>query len=162
MNIQKLITASEVISTAFVDQNLGTEKIKDEYIEVAQESFLRPILGDDFYDEVLANYNESPYTTLITQFKSALAYYVKYLALPEVMVHITNKGALMAYSGSSNPVDSKGRGDVRAVCLQMAENYAAAAVRWLQSDTVETDYPTYYRNQNIKNRIGNRKGGLVL
>ena len=159
--MNKLITASEVRTLAFIDQNINTSKIKDAYIEVAQEQYLRPLWGDDFYDEVLAAYDTSPYTTLITQYKPALAYYVKYIALPEIMVQITDKGALLANSGSGNPLDSKGRGDVRAVTLQMAETYSDIATRWLEQDTQRAIYTTYKKNDNVRNRI-TRKGGLII
>lgn len=159
--MNKLISASEVISKAFIDQNINTAKIKDAYIEVAQESYLRPILGDDFYDEVLANYTTSPYSTLVAQLKSALAFYVKYIALPEIMVSVTDKGALLAQSSSNQPLDAKGRGDVRATALQMADNYAKIAIRWLESDSIIGSYPGYSEGKNIQKRI-TRKGGLII
>lgn len=156
-----LITPTEVRTLAFIDQNINTAKILTAYIEVAQESYLRPILGNDFYDEVLVNYSTVPYSTLVTQFKPALAYFVKYIALPEIMVQVTDKGALMAHTGSGNPVDSKARGDVRTVALQMGEKYAEIAKRWLESDAIYPLFTGYSKGENIKNRI-TRKGGLVL
>jgi len=161
MTYQALITANEVISIAFMDSNLATSKIKDEFIKVAQETYIRELLGDDFYEEVLENYNTSPYDDLVTQIKPALAYYVKYLALPDIITKITNKGAALSTSNTTEQVDSVGRGQVRRTALEMGDKYAEIVTRWIQHDDNKNDFPNYYKNNNVRNRVS-RKCGFIF
>ena len=49
-----LITASEVISTAFTNTNTDTALIKDSFIEIAQYNHLRPVIGEDLYNKIIS------------------------------------------------------------------------------------------------------------
>jgi hypothetical protein len=72
-----LITPLEVISFAYIT-NLDETLIKEEIISSAQYTYIRPILTEPLYNDVVAN--PIDYSALIGKFiKPCLAFYVKYL-----------------------------------------------------------------------------------
>ena len=72
-----LTSDTEVVSKAYITL-VDSSFIKDEVIDVAQDTYIRPILGDALFADVLAN--QSNYTTLIADYiKPCIAFYVKYL-----------------------------------------------------------------------------------
>lgn len=72
-----LITIREVIELAYItliDDNL----IKDEIIDAAEKTWIKPVLTTDLYNDVISN--PGGYSTLIDPYiKPCLAFYVKYL-----------------------------------------------------------------------------------
>ena len=81
--MEKLIQISQVIDEAFT-RSIGEGKFNKSVIETVQYKYLRPILGDDFFDAVLANPTSSDYITLLTYIKPVLAWYVKYHSLSDI------------------------------------------------------------------------------
>ena len=48
-----LITAAEVINRAFTNANTDTSLIKSTFIEISELNHIRPVLGEDLYNEIL-------------------------------------------------------------------------------------------------------------
>ncbi len=72
-----LITDTEVISKAYITI-VDKSFIKDEIIDVAQRTYIKPVLGVALFEDVLQN--PSNYTTLINDYISpCLAFFIKYL-----------------------------------------------------------------------------------
>lgn len=72
-----LITPREVIEIAYITQ-VDDTMIKDHIIDVAEQAFIKPVLNDLLYQEVVNK--PGNYVTLIDDFiKPCLAFYVKYL-----------------------------------------------------------------------------------
>ncbi|MCB2218970.1 MAG: hypothetical protein KQI35_01155 [Bacteroidetes bacterium] len=72
-----LITATEIISLAYIT-NLDEKLIKDQVIDVAEKSYISPILGSDFFKQV--SNDPASYSTLVDTFiKPCIAFFVKYL-----------------------------------------------------------------------------------
>ena len=137
-----LITAQQVVDEAFQDVNMFASKIKDAHIEVAQEDYLRPILGDDFYDHMVANHDQPPYVDLIADYLlKPLAFFVKYVVLPEVTISITALGMTMTQPEGTIAVSDKQAGLMR----EQAKNNAIAlmnkAMRYIDdNDDTFTEY----------------------
>lgn len=72
-----LSTIREIIETAYIT-NIDDNLIKEEIVMAAQYQYIKPILTDNLYKDVLANPSE--YSDLVGKFiKPCLAFYVKYL-----------------------------------------------------------------------------------
>ena len=72
-----LITDTEVISKAYITI-VDKSFIKIEIINVAQHTYIKPVLGITLFEDVLQN--PSNYTTLINDYISpCLAFFIKYL-----------------------------------------------------------------------------------
>jgi len=72
-----LIPVADVIRIAYIT-SIDVNLIKDEVVITAQHTYIKPILGEVLYEEVIANQDQYP--TLLGDFiMPCLAFYVKYL-----------------------------------------------------------------------------------
>jgi hypothetical protein len=96
-----MITAAEVQDLAF-DRKIETAKITDSIIEAANFSYIRPILTENFYDYVVANVAD--YQALVDDYiKPCLAYYIKYLIMPDIVTEVSERGAFILESENATP-----------------------------------------------------------
>ena len=127
-----LITATETVSLSFVDgANFKTSKIKDAVIFAAQEQWIRPILGDTFYYELQTqvrnnSLNNANLTLLNTHIKQTLAFYVKYVVLPDLSYNLSNKGIKESFGQYSKAVSSEEKSIKRQAALTTADSLAGA------------------------------------
>lgn len=92
-----LITPQEIIDNAFSPrEEISAQLIRPSKIDIAQEFFVRPKVGDKMY-ECLEN---GKYEQFNDKFiKPALAYFVRYSIVEELCVALGDNGAIF-YSGS--------------------------------------------------------------
>ena len=70
-----LITSAEVITLAYITK-LDVNLIKDHIIDAVQHTYIKPVLSEPLYNDVIAN--PGNYTTLIDNYiKPCLAFFVK-------------------------------------------------------------------------------------
>lgn len=163
MAFSSLITKAEVISLVFIDQNLNQTKIKDALLQVAHLEFIKPFLGEDFYDDLMANPAKNVgYSTLITDYlKPALAYYVKYLLEPEISFDLGNKGTQVLNGDFSQPASKDQRAVYRDRARNNAQTLLEEARRYIEDD--EDDYFTeYYSNDNVQNKVMTKGDFIIL
>ncbi|MEF9949769.1 MAG: hypothetical protein RR752_01160 [Mucinivorans sp.] len=93
-----LITASEVVNLAFAArETISPSSIRSLKIDIAQEHFLRPRVGEALFDEM----TEGQHPDLVTNYiKPALACFVRYGMIEELAIAVGDKGALV-YSSST-------------------------------------------------------------
>jgi hypothetical protein len=156
-----LLTAAEVISIAFNDKNYLSGKILSSHLEIAHEALLRPALGDDFYAELTdtvltAGVNK---TFADTYLKGPLAWYVRYLILPEIYVHVSNTGLLMAQTEGTATASDKQAGLVRDQAKANADILMRKALFYLEENI--DDFPTFSSNETVND---NTKviGGIIF
>lgn len=151
-----LMTASEVISSAF-DRSVESTKIPSQLITAAQDKHVRPILGDDFYDAVVAD--TVTYATLITQIKPMLAQYVKYWALPKIFVETGSVG-MARIQGQNRQSANKDEMEVlRQDALYVARMHGEILRKYL--DDNQSSYPLYFKGSNPQEQVKIR-GGIVM
>ena len=72
-----LISPSDVVQLAYIT-SIDVNLIKDEVVITAQHTYIKPILGNVLYEDIIAN--QGRYPTLLGDFiMPCLAFYVKYL-----------------------------------------------------------------------------------
>lgn len=93
-----LITPAEVIRHAFSSrERISPDSIRPLKIDIAQEHFIRPRLGDELFEKMV----EGSYPDFVDQYLNpALAHFVRYGLIPELCVEVGDRGALV-YSASS-------------------------------------------------------------
>ena len=167
---EKLITAQEVIDLAIPSTKVRTGFIKDAIIDIAQQDFIYPVLGEYYQTEKADNiYNmitETPYAdlaakykTLITDYiKPALAFYIKYLIVPDIFAQITNVGVQQNDTENSHSVTAKDKDMLRSQAKKNAETLMAKLTRYLNNSD---DFPEYSSATNKFNTISH-KGGLIF
>jgi len=148
----RLISPSEVKNKAINAKNFDVNLILDSYILAAELDDIKPILGDDLYDDIIAN--QSNYTTLLVYIKNALAFYVLIKALPFIYTHIVNRGVVVNYGDGEQVVTGEEKSDILTALKRMAEAYLNELLRYLEDNG---DNYTYWYG-------GSRKvvGGIIF
>jgi len=156
----KLITSAQVVSLAFDDVNLYTSKIKDAHIYVAQEEYLRPLLGQDFYDDMIAKSEQSPYSDLITNYLIIpLAYFVKYVALPELTISVSSLGMNLVQPEGTIAATDRQAGLMREQAMDVAKALMDKAIRYIEDN--ETTFTEYNQADTVKSET-KVLGGIIF
>ena len=155
-----LITSAEVVALAFPDRNFLSAKILDSHIQVAQEAFLRPALGEDFYALLTSLTPEGDNATLVNDYlKPALAYYVRFVILPDIMVHAANSGLNMVQPQGTVIASDRQAGLLRDQARQNAETLLTVAMRYIQQNP--SLFPLYEFSSTTRSRT-RLLGGVIF
>jgi len=163
----QLITAAKVIELAFTRKNTDPLLIKTQFIEIAQEEHIRPILTDDLYDDIVAKNDASTLAgkdlILLEQFiQPALAFYVKFEALPEINMNTGSKGTRQLGDEVSSASSSKDRADLYAKVKSHADTLRNKITRFIEDeDNIDDFTPLYVRSKNVSNSTS-FLGGIVV
>lgn len=113
------------------------------YILAVQSNYVRPLLGKDFYSEIMSQSSSNTLTTanqeIVTRMQKAIAYWVWSELVWEITFRTTNTGVV-----SSND-DKFTVADPSVVTIQM-ERYKNLAEAWWNSDVKDylCDNPSLY------------------
>jgi len=151
-----LLTTDKVIELAFT-RKIELKNIPSNIIESIQERYIRPMLGNDFFDALIAS--PSTYTTLLVYIKPILAYYVKLYLLPELFIKISNTG-LNRIEGNNRKITSKEDFSIiETSTLKFIDVHTDRLTRYLNDNSA--NYPLYYKWKNPENRIS-ISGGIIF
>lgn len=162
----QLISAQEIVNKAFVNKNTSLLFFKVEFIEIAQEEHIRPVLTDKLYDDIVAKNDAGPLTgkdlILLNDFiKPALAHYVKWEVLPEINMQTSSKGTRQLGDEVSSASSSKDRADLYARVKSQADTLRDKITRFIQNEDNIDDFPLYRRGENVANST-EFIGGVVI
>ena len=161
MAITLLITAKEIIDTAFTNKNVLEMLIKDTLIRATQEQYIRPVLND-LYPILLAGSLTTDNQELVDDFvKPCLAYYVKAENLPDMSFNTTSKGPVTIDDEFTSPITDRQRSILIKKTLDIANALRDEMVRFLEDDDNIDKYPDYLPSANIGKKVSNF-GGIVL
>lgn len=155
----EIISCEEVRELALKTATFDDALIED-YILPAQRQYLRPFLGDDFYDEILDQAENvgtltADNNTLIDDYlKPMLAYYIVYDAFPSIAVNITSRGIMVNESETSVAASSSTQSMLRQNYLSMGERWEKDADKFIkdQQEADSTKYPDYCPKSNFNNK----------
>lgn len=151
-----LITAAQVISTAFTNASFDDYLIRPQIIRSAEVQYIRPALGDELYALVVAEHEAGVYTlenqTLVEDYiQPALAYYVKMLVLPDLNINTGSQGLMVNGSEFSTQAVSSMRAELAQATKQIADSIIADMIK-LITDDEDNNYPTFYTGSNITSK----------
>ena len=130
-----LITAQEVINLAFTDRNFLPGKILDSQIKVAQEGFMLPALGDNLYTLLTTAVPSGSNAILVNDYlKPALAWFVRYVILPEIGVHASNTGVQVVTPNGSQTASDKQAGTLREQAKANGDILLGVALRYIEQN----------------------------
>lgn len=162
----QLISAQEVISKSFTNKNTLELLIKENFIEVAQEQHIRPVLGDDFYDEIVTQNNDNNLSVdnklLLNDFiKDALAFYVKFEVLDDISFNTTSKGVRAIDDEFTSPATDTQRANLALKIRSHADTLRDKMIRFIEDEDNIDNYPTYKKFENVTKSV-TTFGGIVL
>lgn len=160
--LELLITQTEVIEIAFTNKNVSPKQIMDSFIEAAQLEHIRPALTEDLYNDVLANPTSVANKPLIPKIKKALAFYVKYEALPDMHVEATKQGLQVNSNEFGTAASDKGRADLRQTAFNHGQTFRDELIKFIEDeDNIET-YEDLYASSNSIPSKSSFNGGIVI
>jgi len=155
----EIITATEVLTK--IPNNDFDPALVDEYIIKAQRKYIRPLLGEDFYDEILtqsaAASLTSDNTTLVNSYlKPCLSYYVIYESLPQIKNSISSSGVVEFGHEFANAAPRRDYAALRSQILTDADDWRAEVIKFIK-DSQEDDsskFPLWEKIDNYQNKYG--------
>ena len=140
-----LITAAEVINRAFTNANTDTSLIKSTFIEISELNHIRPVLGEDLYNEILTQslgtLTALNSVLLESYIKDYLAFCVKFEVLPDISYNTTSQGVVENLADFTNPVSEKKLAFLRTETYRKADTFKKKMVEYLVDN--HSDYPLW-------------------
>ena len=150
------MTKGDVISTAF-ERDIATTKIPDDLIDSVQQRHIMPMLGEDFYDDLVAN--QANYTTLIAYLKPVLAFYVAYYTLPKIYNEIGSTGIAQIQGKNRQQANKGDLVTMQNYMLDAAEMYAKRLAKYLDDNS--SSFSLYSKGDNPVEQIS-IIGGIIF
>ena len=143
----QFITPTAAVTAAFNrDVTSITAKVPDGTLESIQETHIREILGDDFYEVVLAVVvaETSTYDTLIdTYLTPIIAQWVKYYILPDVFYEIGGAGVARIPGQGRQAVPVEEIAKIRGAIQEKIDLYIKRLIQYLEDNKDEIIYAEY-------------------
>lgn len=157
------ITPQEVLDIAFDNKNILLSKIPDIKIQIAELSWIRPVITQDLYDRLNRTTGlTAAETSIKTSIKNALAFFVKYECLPDINIQSTNKGSQIPQTPYSDAGGAKERTEQRDVAKRHGEILLDEIIRFIEDEANYDNFKNYYsRVENVNNRVS-RNHGIII
>jgi hypothetical protein len=136
-----------------LNQNIDTKDIMPN-IPLAQDMYIQPILGSQFYNSLLISYSAQTLNSneeyLVSLIKPCLAYYSAYETVPYLNYQLKNKGMQRQFGDNSADVDMASMNFLRNSLKNRAEFYAERIQNYLMfNGNLFPNYVTQATNQDI-------------
>lgn len=160
------VSETYIRENTVLNQNLDINDVVNN-INVAQDMFIQPVLGTNFYNELLTKYNNqtlnSDETTLVLHIKPGLAYRASEMALPFIQYQIKNKGPQSQSGDNSDSVETSVLSYLRNELANRAEFYEQRLVNYLCDNS--SLFPGYISGNDTDIKPtdeGNYDGGFAF
>jgi len=157
----EIYTTAEVI-TAVIPNADFDPSLLDKRLLKCQRKYLRDLIGEDFYDEILTEFAAGTLTadnlTLLNDYIiPMLSYYLVYESLPDIRTNITSSGVVELSQEFISPSSRGDYASVRNQILADAEDWRVELLRFIK-DTQKDDsskYPEFTnKDKNYFNKYG--------
>ena len=140
-----LITITEVKDLTTIQKNVDDYLVTNAIL-YAEEKHIASCIGQDLYDDAVANPGTAENTALIAEIKPALALWVQYEVIPDLHIKETNKGIVMNFSDNSNNFSTRDVEYKRRIVKDRANFKTAKIIDFLEYNS--DDYPLYKSTSN--------------
>ena len=144
-----------------LSQNLDIQDIVPN-IDPAQDMYIQPILGTNFYNALLLIYSAQPLnaneTVLVNHIKPALAYRAAEMSMPFIQYQIKNKGPQTQSGDNSSSVDNPVLSYLRNELKNRAEFYETRLVKYLCANA--SLFPDYQTNNGTDITPSNQRNAF--
>jgi hypothetical protein len=160
----QFVTAQQVIDNAFTQLNTDPSLIRDQLIEQSQLKHIRPILGEDLYDLIVAQNNASS-LTVANQYifdnyiQKSLWWFVKYDVIADIQYKTGSKGITIPSSLGAAATTENAVTNVMIASLNTAISILERMTEYIEENL--SDYPTYNSGDNPLNDTTIRNGIIL-
>jgi hypothetical protein len=155
-----LISASEVITLAFTNQNTDTTLISNNLIQMAELAHLKLPLGDEFYLHLKKLYNTGSSLTPTTEdnnfmadwLKPTFAWFVRFEVINEIQNNSTSSGIVSAIPDFSKVVTPKELNVYKQDTYRRGNVMLKQLVQFLDDNS--TQFPEYVNNTDVDKSCG--------
>ena len=144
-----MMTSAEVATEA-INDNYFDDAYFDKYILTTQRKYVKPVLGDDYYDELLTEIAGATLTadnTIIVDdfIKPMLAHYIVYEVYSKVHTQLTNQGAMQNRTEFSQQTNSFDYSQSREFYINKADMWKVAMIDYIKDakDNDPTKFPLF-------------------
>ena len=157
-----LINASIVISSGLSQANFD-EALIDNDFNLIEKKYIRPVLGEDLYDELIADgssgWSAANQTLVEDYIQPCLAKYVIYESLPMIRGNITSSGIVVNDPQTSNAASDNVYHNIRSKIISDAEFLKSLLKDYLDDNPdSNTDITNLYE---CSTSSGTNRGGLL-
>lgn len=136
--MEHLITSDEVISYVFIgEEKVKSAHIKASMIDVAEKRFIIPLLGQDMFDAILGG----SYTDILALLKPCLAFFVRYVVLPDLSISVTNMGMMHNSTDYSSSITNEDKRVLRQSALDNGQSLLNSIIHYLNDN--HDSYPEF-------------------
>jgi hypothetical protein len=133
-----LITSDEVISYVFIgEEKVKSAHIKSSMIDVAEKRFIIPFIGQDMFDAIIGG----SYTDILALLKPCLAFFVRYVVLPDLSISVTNMGMMSNHTDYSSSVTNEDKRVLRQSALDNGQSLLNSIIHYLNDN--HDSYPEF-------------------
>ena len=154
----EFITAAQIITQAKLSVDFDEDKLNP-YIIVAQRRFIRPLLGEDYYESLQDTFGSlsSDDQTLIDNYiQPSLAYYTIYESLQMNQNGIENAGVVTNDFELGSTSSREDFGYTKNTVRHLAEDWGAEIARFIKNVRKDdsTKYPLYNCEAKPQSKYG--------
>ena len=155
--MSNFITKTKVIDRAFT-RKIHENKLHDGVIQTAQYKYIRPVLGEDLYDALVDDPTASKFADLLELVREALAWWVKYISLPEIFIEIADTGVKIIETQNTTQVTDQRFIELRESTRIICEDKTSQITDYLENE--DTDLDDYLSGDNVDHKIS-MAGGII-
>lgn len=149
---KSLVTAGDVISKTFTNQNTDPTLVSDNTIILAELAHIRPLLGDEFYGELksqndggtLSSNNQSLMTYYL---EDCLSWFVRFEVINDIMSNITSSGIVHNVDEFSQLITAKDYDTFKQDTYRKAEIFAQDMMSYIKGDDQDGFFSTFEDNR---------------
>ena len=152
-----LVTPIEIVEKSFANQNIDLSLIKPTLIDSIQERYIRPYLGNELFDLIVAESQANIFTglneTLLNDYiKDIICNSIAIELINQFSLRLTSKGVLSPRSDTSNTGSRDERTDLIKMYQQLSRTGLDKMERFLTDN--DTSFPLWLRFTGSKIRAG--------
>ena len=158
-----LITAQQIIEQTYSYKKTDTALIKDTLIFAMQEDYIKPILGEDFYEQILTEFDAGPVWTGNNQvlyedyLYYCLLWYGKAMSLTDIVYQDSSQGIMNNTPNFSSNTLKEGLQQKTTKALRIGDIYKYKTEKFLRDN--KDDFPLW---EYCKVDKPERRKGIII
>lgn len=147
-----ITTISELKTYLAIDKNTRIETMQP-FINEAETLYITPLLGQAFYDAVVAAPTDTDNALVLPYIQRALSYYTAYLSVEQMGVNFGDMGIQQQFSENSQPAFRWKVEQLQLSFIQKADLHAEKLLEYLEANASGTKYADWFNDLTVNTRL---------